>query len=99
MVIVVGGVGALLINDAPERRGFRSEKIVARRCACAAPVRSTGASVSEAITSRPFVLLYLVSLHRGFDELIVACAQGRQRFGIDQHLAAPGYAGLALDQA
>ena len=40
----------------------------------------------------------LVPLHRGFDELIVAGAEGRQRFGIDQHLDASGYAGLASDQ-
>ena len=29
-------------------------------------------------------LAELVPLHKGFDELIVAGAQGRQRFGIDQ---------------
>jgi hypothetical protein len=40
----------------------------------------------------------LVPLHRGFDELIGAGAQGRQRFGIDQYLDAPGHAGLASDQ-
>ena len=41
---------------------------------------------------------HLVPLHRGFDELIVAGAEGRQRFGIDQHLDASGYSGLASDQ-
>ncbi len=40
----------------------------------------------------------LVPLHRGFDELIVAGAEGRQRLGIDQHLDASGYAGAASDQ-
>ena len=43
-------------------------------------------------------LVELVPLHRGFDELIVAGAQGRQRFGIDQHFDASGYAGVASDQ-
>src|SRR5260370_10013322 len=41
--------------------------------------------------------LQLVALHRGFDELIVAGTQGWQRFGIDQHLDAPGYSGSASD--
>ncbi len=45
-----------------------------------------------------FLIDRLVALHRGFDELIVAGTQGWQRFGIDQHLDAPGYAGLASDQ-
>jgi hypothetical protein len=40
----------------------------------------------------------LVPLHRGFDELIISGAEGRQRFGIDQHLDASGYAGVASDQ-
>ena len=42
--------------------------------------------------------IYLVALHRGFDELMVPGAQGWQRFGIDQYLDAPGHAGLASDQ-
>jgi hypothetical protein len=40
----------------------------------------------------------LVPLHRGFDELIVSGAEGRQRVGIDQQLDAAGYAGVASDQ-
>ncbi len=40
----------------------------------------------------------LVPLHRGFDELIVAGAQGRKRFGIDQDLDASGYSRLASDK-
>jgi predicted component of type VI protein secretion system len=40
----------------------------------------------------------LVPLHRAFDELIVAGAQRRQRFGIDQHRDAPRNAGLTSDQ-
>ena len=52
----------------------------------------------DATGQASFVARQLVPLHRGFDELIVAGAQGRQRFGIDQHLDAPGHAGLASDQ-
>jgi hypothetical protein len=37
-------------------------------------------------------------LHKGFDELIVSGAEGRQRFGIAQHLDSAGYAGVASDQ-
>jgi hypothetical protein len=40
----------------------------------------------------------LVPLHRGFDELIVSGAEGRQRVGIDQHLDAAGFAWVASDQ-
>src|SRR5712691_5907726 len=67
-----------------------------RRCSILYPLDAA----EKAALVRPgiFQVLQLVALHRGFDELIVAGTQGWQRLGIDQHLDAPGYAGLASDQ-
>ena len=59
------------------------------------------ASVPKLANRTPLAVVidsFLVLLHRGFDELVVAGAQRRQRFGIDQHLDASGYSGLASDQ-
>src|SRR5262245_26331967 len=67
IVIAAGGGATLLIKNAPERHGLPSEEPAAKQGVDSATDPRRDASVSEAVASRSFLLLYLglVSISTG----------------------------------
>jgi MFS family permease len=59
LILIVGGAAALFVDNSPERHGSLPDGGVIGLSKGVGAGQSSGASLREAVTSRPFILLYL----------------------------------------